>query len=333
MRRRVKCAVLSLASVLALGGPAAAAVYRWVDEEGVVNYSDDRMKYDAHRRRSGVEPDVVVAPPSPRAEAPLEREPASEPVRRAAAGDAAAEIMRLTGADRQCVIVSQMTQAAFGQWAWRVGRVRTGAGAIASAFAPETLLRRMHAELLRRVDPAASGPALAWLRSPLSQRIVALETASIAADRRQAVAFVDALPAAPPAAARVALLHRIERAADVSLSSLAVGDAVRLAVRQSLGPVADPASAGQGGPAPFRLPVGEEHRLRVLLSMLLAYRDVGEADLGRYAAFLESPSGLWLTRVTHQALLAALAAEGPSAPSRPGRPTPAAASAAVPRAR
>jgi hypothetical protein len=147
------------------------------------------------------------------------------------------------------------------------------------------------------------------------------------------VAFVDALPSAPPPAARVALLHRVERAADVSLNSVAVVDAVRIAVRQSLGPVADPASAGQGGPAPFRLPVGEEHRLRVLLSMLFAYRDVSDIDLGRYAAFLESPSGRWLTRVTHQALLAALAADAPSPPSRPGRVTPAAANAAVPRAR
>jgi Domain of unknown function (DUF4124) len=333
MKRRALCPVLSLAGVLALGGPAAAAVYRWVDDEGVVNYSDDRIRYDAHRRRSGVEPDEGVAPPPPRVAESSAREPASEPVRRAAAQDAAAEIMRLAGADRQCVVVSHMMQAAFGQWAWRVGRVRTGPGAVANAFGPEMLTRRMHAELLRRIDPATSGPALAWLRSPLSQRIVALETASIAADRRPAVAFVDALPSAPPPAARVALLHRVERAADVSLNSVAVVDAVRIAVRQSLGPVADPASAGQGGPAPFRLPVGEEHRLRVLLSMLFAYRDVSDIDLGRYAAFLESPSGRWLTRVTHQALLAALAADAPSAPSRPGRATPTAANAAVPRTR
>ncbi len=326
MKRRGASVAISFVSVLALGEPVTAAVYRWVDEAGVVNYSNDRSRYEAHRRRSDVEPDDV--PPASSSSAEPSERGVAEPTHRASTEDAAAEIVRLGGVDRQCIVVSQMVQAAFGQWAWRFGRVQTGGGAVVRAFGADTLVRRVHDALLRRMDRATAGPALAWLRSPLSQRIVALEAALMTTDRGQAIAFIDALPSAPPAAARVALLHRIERAADVARNSLALRNAVGTTVQRSLG-AAVRGAAQASEPIPFRPPIGEDAQRGVMLSMLLAYRELSDADLGRYASFLESPGGRWLTRVTHQALLASLAPDTP----RDGPATPAAAVNALARPR
>ena len=62
--KRGACIGMSLASLLALGGPVTAAVYRWVDDAGVVNYSNDRAHYEAYRRRSGLEPEEVAPVPA-----------------------------------------------------------------------------------------------------------------------------------------------------------------------------------------------------------------------------------------------------------------------------
>jgi hypothetical protein len=43
-----------------------------------------------------------------------------------------------------------------------------------------------------------------------------------------------------------------------------------------------------------------------MLSLLFAYAELGDADLGRYVSFLESMTGRWFTRITHKAFLAAL---------------------------
>jgi hypothetical protein len=80
------------------------------------------------------------------------------------------------------------------------------------------------------------------------------------------------------------------------------------ALRRTLGPFVSPAGiaprdvAGQQAvPA-----IDENYRLRIMISLLFTYRDLSDAELGRYVGFLESPTGRWFTRVTHLAFLASL---------------------------
>ena len=46
--------------LLAVASPASATIYRWVDEDGVVNFSDNRWRFEAYRRR--IQPDPEPAP-------------------------------------------------------------------------------------------------------------------------------------------------------------------------------------------------------------------------------------------------------------------------------
>jgi hypothetical protein len=43
-----------------------------------------------------------------------------------------------------------------------------------------------------------------------------------------------------------------------------------------------------------------------MVSLLFTYRDLSDADLGRYVSFLESPTGRWFTRIVQSAFLTSL---------------------------
>jgi len=167
----------------------------------------------------------------------------------------------------------------------------------------------MHQSLARHLDQERARLLLAWLRSPLSQRIVALESASSSADRQnELAAFVNQLPSTPPSATRLALIHRLERAGEVTDSSATVAAAAVAALRRTVTPLVsrgvmtkDGADGQQASSA-----VDEGYRLRIMTSLLFTYRDLRDADLGRYVSVLESPTGRWFTQVSRSAFLASL---------------------------
>ena len=84
------------------------------------------------------------------------------------------------------------------------------------------------------------------------------------------------------------------------------GAAIRNAAAPLVGPAVIPTRAA-GGQAASRTPIDEQFPLRIMLSLLFAYAELGDADLGRYVSFfLESTTGRWFTRITHKAFLTAL---------------------------
>jgi hypothetical protein len=231
-------------------------------------------------------------------------------------------MMRLAGLGQQCDVLSAMIQANLGR---RIrGSGRAPIDTLTQIFSADPLRRNVHRALVRQLDPSLTGPLLAWLRTPLSQRIVALEQRSVSPDRREEqAAFVNLLPSTPPPPARLALIHRLERAADVTESSAmilaGVGAAIRRAAAPLGGPAVNPARAADGQSA-FRTPTDEHFRLGVMVSLLFAYAELSDADLGRYVSFLESTTGRWFTWITHKAFLAALETsveQGPSAAVAP----------------
>src|SRR5436190_13572827 len=56
---RVLALVAAASWLAAAAAPATAAIYRWIDEEDVVNYTDDFSRFESHRRRA--RPDDQVA--------------------------------------------------------------------------------------------------------------------------------------------------------------------------------------------------------------------------------------------------------------------------------
>src|SRR5262249_35835812 len=112
-----------------------------------------------------------------------------------------------------------------------------------------------------------------------------------------------------------ALIHRVARASQAVEGTGIVLAATEAAVRRALpGQAAtanDVVALGEVDPR-----VDEALRFRIMTALVYTYKDLREDELGRYAAFLESPVGRWFTRVSRDALLDSLAPQQPE--RRPG---------------
>jgi len=221
-----------------------------------------------------------------------------------------AEVMRLSGLAFQVELLAMMVQGEFERWkslGFRpVGGVAT---IVAKTFSADTLLSKMHPSLARSLNHERTNVLLAWLRSPLSQRIVSLETASSTDERqKELVAFINKLPSTPPAPTRLALIHRLARAGDVTQGSASVMAAAGAALQRTVRPLISPAGMAQRDIDGYQVSpaIDERSRLRIMMSLLFTYSSLSDAELGRYVAVLESPTGRWFTQISHSAFLASL---------------------------
>jgi hypothetical protein len=108
------------------------------------------------------------------------------------------------------------------------------------------------------------------------------------------------------------LIHRLERATDATEGSAVVlaaagrgasEDVETFRLRGRHGPAGEGGIEGQ----PVATPTADENaRFRTMVSLLFTYRDLSDADLGRYLSFLESPTGRWFTRIVQSAFLISL---------------------------
>lgn len=293
--------------------PAAAATYRWIDDDGVVNLTDDQARFEAYLRHANPDHASPIPEPQPQNSASSASSDPSKPGEGTGLGrmdSVTTEVMRLSGLQVQVELLAMMVQGEFERWKGLGFRPARGAAAIvAQTFSAGQLLSNMQPSLARSLNHERTNLLLAWLRSPLSQRIVSLETATSTAERQGAlVAFINQLPSTPPAPTRLTLIHRLERAAQVTQDSASVMAAAGAALRRTVAPFASPAGMAQRdndgqqvSPA-----INESYRLRIMMSLLFTYSDLSDAELGRYVAVLESPTGRWFTQISHSAFLAAL---------------------------
>ena len=293
--------------------PASAETYRWVDDDGVVHLSNSAARLEALRRRSSPDEVPAVAEPQPRSSSFVSPSEMSKPKEGTGLGrvdSVTTEVMRLAGLAFQAEQLAMMVQGEFERL--RSLGFRPGGGAatiVAQTFSPDTLRSNMQGSLARSLDQERTRILLAWLRTPLSQRIVALESASVTADHQvQMISFINQLPSTPPVPARLTLIHRLERAGDVAQGSAVVMAAAGAALRRTLRPFLAPAGIAQRDVdgQPISSTLDENYRLRIMLSLLFTYRELSDAELGRYVDVLESPTGRWFTEVSHSAFLASL---------------------------
>jgi hypothetical protein len=292
--------------------PTAEATYRWVDDDGVVHLTNSRARFEAHGRGETQEQAGAVPERQPRgsaAGAPLDVSKPKEGPELRRAESATTEVMRLSGLTLQVDLLAMMIQGEFERLRSLGFQPAGAASLVAQTFSAETLRSNMHQALSRSLDPERTSMLLAWLRTPLSQRIVSVESALPTADRQtELIAFVNKLPATFPAPARLALIHRLEKAGEVTQGSAIVLAAAGAALRRTLRPFVSPAimaqpdrDGQQASPA-----IDELSRFRTMVSLLFTYRELSDAELGRYVSVLESPTGRWFNQVTHAAFLASL---------------------------
>jgi len=159
--------------------------------------------------------------------------------------------------------------------------------------------REAAADVVAQALARGDAGALRWLRSPQWERMKSLRAESALEDRRARERFIAALPEAPPSQARIALVHRLERAGAVSALQVEVAEAVERIVERARGRT--PASRDR---AHWRAAV-ESTRFRTATWTLYVYRNLSDEELLDYVTFWETPSGQWLVRVYRDAILAA----------------------------
>jgi len=293
------------AGLLVGGAPADAATYRWVDENGVVTYSD--------------------RPPQPRAAPPAPDTPAADtPAPDAAApgvvaGERAAvdALLDISGLKRQLAAITTRIRNEFHQ---QHGQLTAQDFAQAEQIAArhvrtESVYGLIAAGVGKRADATKLEAALAWYRSPLGRRITEIEVAfSVSRSvERELERYVGRLQARPPERERVALVARLDAAGRATETSLDVS----MAIIRSLASAVDPYLPAERrlGPSQLesrirevRAQAFEQVRRVSLVMMLFLYRDVPDADLARYVRFAESEAGQWYVSAVSRAFVDAVGA-------------------------
>jgi hypothetical protein len=294
---------------LALAQPsstAAAGLYRSTGADGTVTYSD--------RPVSDATTPAPTAPPVPDTTAPAPaRPPASsgrEPAPKGAGSATADEVLELSGVKSQLAATPARMAGEFKPRGGRLNAEDTAAleQILARHFDAERLYNQVRTEFKRRADARKLVDVAEWLRSPLGQKITALEVAAgLETDAaRRAVTFAPG-GRGGPSAARVGLVERIDWTAgitDGSLESmLAVARAMAMAINRALAPDERQTSAQierqmqqLRGQARARLAQS------TLAFMLYQYRSLDDDELQQYADFLASDAGRWYTATMSKAM-------------------------------
>lgn len=297
---RTRMALLIAMTVAA--SPAAAGNYRWIAPDGSVSYSDNPPRVNATTV-------VPVAPPPPVA-IPAQTAPVLD-LERVPAGPAAAvdEILHISGLTRQIGGLSASLIAEFKAPPSFSSKERAAIERVAERyFRRDRLLASITEELRRRQDQPRLNGVAAWLRSPLGQKITALEIAASLAGTAGRPAPASA---APPA--RMALIERLDWLGGLTENRL---DTILVIARATAISVAGVMPPEQRKTPPQierdlerargqMRPRVEEATRQHLLQL---YASLDDTELERVAAFMSSESGRWYSGVMSRALTQAIGA-------------------------
>jgi len=268
--------------VLTTGALAEAKTYRWVNDQGVVVYSDQPPQV----RPGDKERDGLIA-----------------------------EALEISGTKKALETIPAQIRA---QYDARQSPVRPEDKArviriLTDAFRPDVLYSAVRSAFRSNFDAQRMDVVMDKLRSPLFRKIAALELAASEPGARQDLErFAMGLQSDIPPPARVALIQRHEavmRSADLQIEMAIIASQ---AVSRSLEPVLTPAQRPTG-----RESDAAERKLRsqqdpltraALVRWLYTYRALSDEELAEYVAFGESDPGRWFVATQRKGLLDAMRA-------------------------
>ncbi len=268
--------------VLTTGALAEAKTYRWVNDQGVVVYSDQPPQV----RPGDKERDALIA-----------------------------EALEISGTKKALETIPAQIRA---QYDARQSPVRPEDKArviriLTDAFRPDVLYSAVRSAFRSNFDAQRMDVVMDKLRSPLFRKIAALELAASEPGARQDLErFAMGLQSDIPPPARVALIQRHEavmRSADLQIEMAIIASQ---AVSRSLEPVLTPAQRPTG-----RESDAAERKLRsqqdpltraALVRWLYTYRALTSEELATYVEFGESDAGRWFAATQRKGLLDAMRA-------------------------
>lgn len=176
---------------------------------------------------------------------------------------------------------------------------------VGQAISVDRLYDRLVAGAARGFEAERAARLLAWLRTPVAQRITQLELKGTEASEVEVAAY-NARPDSAPDATRAKALDRLEAAMHASELNVEA----MLAIQRGLERGALPPSA-----RPSRRPsesvvrgLIDSERSQVLAQQRYTYRELTTDELTAYVAVLEQEDQQWFSRITRAALVEAIEA-------------------------
>ena len=295
---RVPLIVLVVLALLLSGGVADAKTYRWVDANGVVNYSDT--------------PPPIQGVTGDR-DALIEEALELSGIKKQLAG-LAAQVTQNTNLGKSPL--DQKERAALLQ-------------ALASAFGPEPILATVRRALRNDYDPQLMGVFVARLRTPTLRRLTAMEVEADTPELAQKLpAFAAGLKGSPPPAERMSRLVRLDAATRTADYMLELRGAIVRAGIRAVEPMLPPERRPKPGvvDAAIASMIAQQRdvmRQEVLVLFLYVYRGATDAELDEYIAFEESEAAQWFQGLYRRALIEGLTAASENAVRRIARALPA----------
>lgn len=286
---------------IALASPVrtdAAGAYKWTAPDGTVIYSD---------KPQPVVPEAAAPEPTPPPTAATPAAPAREPGSRI--GATADEVLEMSGVKPQLAVAPVKIAAEFKP---RRSLNAEDAAALeqilARNFAADRLYGQIRSEFTRRADGKKLPEVALWLRSPLGQKITAVEVAAgVETDASQRMIAFAPGGRGGPSPARVALMERIDWTAGVTdgalESTLAVARAMAMAINRAL-PPDERQTTAQVERQIQQLRGQSRAKLAqaTVTYMLYQYRSLDDDELQQYADFLASDAGRWYTATMSKAM-------------------------------
>jgi hypothetical protein len=276
--RAIPCLVGLVA--LAMGSLAEAKTYRWVNDQGIVTYSDQPPQVrpvEGEREAlitealeiSGTKHALETIPAHIRAQLDVRQTPIKP--------EEKARVVKILG----------------------------------DAFRPDVLYGAVRAAFKANYDPSRMGFVIGQLRTPLFRKVAALEVAASEPGAKQDLErFAIGLQGDVPKPARVALVQRYEASMRSAELQIEMGVVAFKAVSRSLEPVLPSEkrpTAREMDSAERTLRAKQDSLVRdALVRWLYTFRSLTDEELGEYVAFAETDAGRWFVTTQRKGLLDAM---------------------------
>jgi len=276
--RAILCLVGLVA--LAMGSLAEAKTYRWVNDQGIVTYSDQPPQVrpvEGEREAlitealeiSGTKHALETIPAHIRAQLDVRQTPIKP--------EEKARVVKILG----------------------------------DAFRPDVLYGAVRAAFKANYDPSRMGFVIGQLRTPLFRKVAAMEVAASEPGAKQDLErFAIGLQGDVPKPARVALVQRYEASMRSAELQIEMGVVAFKAVSRSLEPVLPSEkrpTAREMDSAERTLRAKQDSLVRdALVRWLYTFRSLTDEELGEYVAFAETDAGRWFVTTQRKGLLDAM---------------------------
>lgn len=224
------------------------------------------------------------------------------------------EFMVKSGLQRQVELIPEGMQVAFEQ---RFQQDQSMSAAdrynlrksAEQSFQPEVMLKTIKAEIVAGLSDNDIKEILVWLNSPLGMKITQIEEENSSAKaQREMLEYMQTMPEPDPA--RLAIIERMDQAAQMTQCAVKVKMAMALAMTEAMACASGCKNFDRDALVQqfekARPQIEEATMQETMLHALFSYRTLNDQELDEYIKFFETPAGQKYMAVTSSALASAV---------------------------